>query len=149
MIIPRLLEHEMHMARPIRMSMQLFKQGANGTIMRNGIRHGNNSMEPEDAVPVTVHDRPSVRTVSVGILYIVEAPRIGLPDVDRGPSYWLPRGVFDRAEDQASFALGVVRDGAAIGRRFGFVCVERAKNSAFGRVWGFGVVYRVDEEREA
>lgn len=87
MIKPRLLKHKMHMARPVRMPMQAFEQGANGTIMRNGIRHGNNRMEPKDAILVTVHDRPSVRTVSVGILYIVEAPRIGLPDVDRGPGY--------------------------------------------------------------
>lgn len=104
----RLLKHKVHVARPIWMSTQQFEQGAHGTIMRDGIRHRNNSMEPEDAFLVTVHNRPSVRTVSVGILYVVEAPRVGLPYVDLGASHGLAGGVFDGAEDQAGFALGVV-----------------------------------------
>lgn len=141
MIISRLLEHEVHMARSIRMSTQPFEQRANRPIMRNGIRHGNDSLEPEDAFPVTVHDRASVRAVSVGILYVVEAPRVGLPYVDRGARYRLAGGVVDGAEDQAGFAVGVVRDGAAVGCGFGFVGVEGAEHGAFGRVWGFGVVY--------
>ena len=79
--------------------MQQFEQCTNRSVMRNGIRHWNNSMEPEDAFLVTVHYCPPVRAVSVSILYIVEAPRVCLPYVDLGASYGFAGCVFDSAEN--------------------------------------------------
>lgn len=97
MIISRLLEHEMHMARSVAMAFQSLQELANRSIVRDWIGHGNDCLEPEDAFLVTVHYCSLIRTFTAGVLDVVVAFAIGLPDVDLDFVDRLALGVLDRA----------------------------------------------------
>lgn len=73
MIEPRLLKHEMHMRRPIRVTMQEFQQLPHGSIMWNRVGNGSNRIKPEDAILITAHNTASIRTLSVRVLHIIVA----------------------------------------------------------------------------
>lgn len=73
MIIPFLLKHKMHMCRPIPMAFELLQQLPNRPVVGDGIRHGDDSLEPEHALRIARHDRALIGPFAPGILYIVEA----------------------------------------------------------------------------
>jgi hypothetical protein len=78
--------------------MQFLQQSPDGPIVRNGIRHGHNGVEPEHAVCVAAHDASPVRPVMVSMLHIIVACRVGFPDVDLAAFDGLAGRVLERAE---------------------------------------------------
>lgn len=96
-----------------------------------------------------MHHRPLIRPFSSSILHIVEPFAVCLPNVDLDAFDGGALGVFDGAEDEAGFAVGVVGDLGAVWGAFSFVGVEGAEDRAFGAGGGFGVVDAVHEEGEA
>lgn len=126
MVIARLLEHKMHMARPIRVAPQLLKQLSDRPIMRNRIRHGHDRLEPKHALAITAQDRAAVGPLAVRMLHVVEALAVSLPDVDFHALHGFPVRVFYAADDEAGLPLAVVRDGAAVRLVGRLVRVERA-----------------------
>ena len=126
MIIPFLLKHKMHMCRPIPMPLKLLQQLSDRSIVGDRIRHGDDSLEPEDALRIARHDRALIRPFAPGILHIVEAVGVRLPDVDLDAFDGLAGRVFQGAEDEAGFAVRVVGDGGAVCLRLRFVRVERS-----------------------
>jgi hypothetical protein len=148
MIVALLLKHEMHMCWPPRMSMQFLQQSPNRPIMRNGIRHRHNGLEPEHALCVALHDASSVRPIMVCMLHVVVACRVSFPDVDLAAFDGLSGCVLESAEYETRLAGGIGGDGRAIGQVLSFVGVEWSEDGAFGAVGWFGVVDRVDKKRE-
>lgn len=124
MIIPILSEHEMHMARPVAMSLQQLQQLAHGPIVRDGIRYRHDCLEPEDTLLVTVHHRTLIWPIAALVLNVIEAFAVCFPDVDLDSLDWFAGCVFDVAEDKAGFTVRVVGDGCAVGSDLGFVGVE-------------------------
>lgn len=153
MIIPLLLKHEVHMRRPVRVPAELLQQLPHGAVVRDRVRHGLDGAEPEEAVFIAVHDAaavgPAPRRVSVRVLHVVAARRVGLPDVDFDALDRVPCRVLDRAEDEERFALRVARHLAPRGQDARVVRVEGPQDGALGGAGGLGVVDGVDEEGEA
>lgn len=137
------------MTRPITMPLQLYEQLAHGSIVRNRIRHRHDRLEPEQPLLVTVHHRPLIWPFSSGILYIVETFAVCLPDIDLDTFDGLALGIFDGAEDEAGFAVGVVCYLGTVWRDFCFVGVEGSEDCAFGACWWFWVIDAVDEKGKA
>lgn len=73
MIITGLLEHEMHMAGAIRMSVELLQKLSNGAIVRNRVRHRLDGLEPERTVVLAFYYDSSIWPVPIGILDIIMA----------------------------------------------------------------------------
>ena len=149
MIKPLLLKHKMHMTRPPRMSAQPPQHLAHRPIIRDTIRHRHNRLEPKHTLLITMHHSPLIRPLSTRILHIIEALAVRFPNIDLDVFDWFAVCVFDVAEDEAGFAVGVVGDDAAVWCDLGFVGVEGAEDCAFCALGWFGVVYAVDEEGEA
>lgn len=114
------------------MPMQLLQKLTHRPIVRDRIRHGRDRIKPEDAVLVAAHDAAPVGPVAAGILHVVVARRVGLPDIDLDALNGLAVCVLDGADDKERLALGIVRHQAALGDLFGFVSVEGAEDGAFG-----------------
>jgi len=106
------------------MSLQQLQQLTDGTIMRNGIRHRDDGLEPELAILVRLHDTSAIGPRPVRMLHIVMARGISLPDVDFHAFDRVPGGVFDRADYDAGLALRVRGHARAGADLFGFVRVE-------------------------
>ncbi len=149
MIIPLLLKHEMHMARPVTMPLQPLQQLPHRPVVRNWIWYRYNCLEPEVSILIAVHYCSLVRSLAAGVLDVVEAFAVRLPDVDLDVGNGFTVCVFECAHDQTWFAVGVMSDGRAVGLGFGFVGVEGAEDGAFGAVGWFGMVDAVDEKGEA
>ena len=149
MVVAGLLEHEVHVRRPPRMPAQGLQQRPDRPVVRDRICHGHDGLEPEDALGVAGHDAAAVGPGVVGVLHVVVARGVGLPDVDLAAGDGVAGRVFEGAEHEARLAGGVGGDGGAIGQVLGFVRVEGPQDGAFGAVGGFRVVDRVDQEREA
>lgn len=98
MIEALLFKHEVHMTRSIAMSVQQLEQFANRAVVRYRIRNGDYRIKPEYAPFVTVHDCSLIRAISSGILDIILASRVGLPDVNLDAFNRFSVGVFDRTE---------------------------------------------------
>ena len=98
----------MHVARTVWVTLKLLEKLTDRPIVRDGIRYWHNSLEPENAVVVTLHDSSAIRTVSFCILNIVKALAVCLPDVNLDIVDWFPGSVFDGTQYQARLAFGVV-----------------------------------------
>lgn len=136
------------MARPVGMPMQLLQELADRPVMGDGIRHGGDSLEPEDAAVVAADDAAAVGAVAAGILHVVVTGGVGLPDIDLDALDGVTVGVAQGADDEQRLALGVVRHGLAVGHFLGVVGVEGAEHGALGAAGGLGVVDAVDEDGE-
>lgn len=112
--------------------MQLLQQLAHRPVVRDRIRHGCDCVEPEDPVLATAHDASPVRLVAAGVLHVVVACGVCFPDVDFDVGDRAAGCVFECADDEEGFTLGVVRHGVTGGDFFGVVCVEGAQDGAFG-----------------
>ena len=99
MIVTSLLKHEMHMARPVAMTLKLSKELANRAIVGNRIRNRHDSLEPEESIFVTLHHGSLVWTFTSWVLHVVVAFAVGLPDVDLDILNGLAIRVFDGAEN--------------------------------------------------
>lgn len=99
MIETLLLEHEVHVAWPIAMSVQHFEQLANWTIVRDRVRYRNDSLKVEDAVLVALHNSSLVRSFPSWILDIILPVRICFPYVDLDAINGLSLGILDGAEN--------------------------------------------------
>lgn len=64
------------------MSMQHLQQLPNRSIVRDGVRHGRNGMEPEKAVLVAAYDTSPIRLDPSGMLHIIMTCGVRLPDID-------------------------------------------------------------------
>lgn len=64
------------------MAMQLLQQLPNRSIVRDGVRHGRNGVEPENTVLVAAYDKSPVRLDPSGMLHIIMARGVRLPDID-------------------------------------------------------------------
>jgi hypothetical protein len=95
----RLLEHEVHVTRAVRVTLELLEKLTDWSIVRDGIWYWYDGLEPEDAVLVTLHDSSAVRTVSFCILDIVEALAVRLPDINLYIVDWLSGSIFDGTQD--------------------------------------------------
>lgn len=116
--------------------------------MRDRIRHGLDGLEPEDAVLVAAHDAAAIRAITLRILHVVVAGRVGLPDIDLAVGNRTALSVLERADDEERLALGIMRHGRAGGHLLGLVGVEGAQDGAVGRAGRFGMIDRVDQERQ-
>ena len=126
MVVALLLKHEMHMCRPPWMPMQFFQQGPYRPIVRNGIGHRYNCLEPEISLRIAVHNTSSVWPLVVGMLHVIVACRISFPDVDLAAFDGLAGRVLERAEYEARLASRVGGDGRPSWEVLGFVRMEGA-----------------------
>lgn len=117
--------------------------------MRNRVGDGRNSLEPEHTFLVGGHDASTIGPIPPGILHIIMAGGIRLPDIDLHVFDGLPVGIFDGADDEEGLAGGIVADAGPGDEGRGVVRVEWTEHGAFGAVGGFGVVDGVDEDGEA
>lgn len=140
MIIPLLLKHKMHVARPIRMAMQLLQQPPHRPIVGDRIGHGGNSLEPEDTLFIRAHNTAPIGFLTPRILHIVMARGVRLPDIDLDVLDGPPLCVAQSAHDQQGLAGGIMGQRLAGGHLFGVVGVEWAEHGAFRGARGFGVV---------
>lgn len=140
MIKSLLLKHKMHMARPIRVPMHLPQQPPNRPIMRNRIRHRRDGLEPKHSLPVTPHDTPSIRSLTVRMLHIIPSRRVRLPDINLGVLHGVPCRVADRADHEQRLAFCIARHVLARFQFLGFVCVEGAEDCALRASRRFWVV---------
>ena len=88
------------MARSVAMTLELRQQLPDRSIIRNRIRHRNDSLEEYDAVLVALDDRSAVRLAPVGVLDVVEALGVSLPHVDRDALDRAPLSVLHCANSQ-------------------------------------------------
>lgn len=148
MIIALLLKHKMHMARPIRMPVQLLQQLAHRPIMRNRIGHRFYCLEPEVSLRISAHHAPSIGPFAISVLHVVVARRVCFPDINldvfNGPALCIAH----RACNEKRFAGGILGDAFSLIQRRCFVRVKGAQDCAFGGVCWFGMVDRVHEQRE-
>ena len=133
-------KHEMHMTRTVAMPFQFNEQFADRSIMRNRIRHRNNGLEPENPIAVAGHNGSLIRTVAAGVLHVVEALGVGLPDVDFDVGDRSARGIFDGTQNKAGLAVGIMGDLRPIGLWLRLVRVEGSQDGAFGAGGWFGMV---------
>lgn len=122
----------MHVAGSVAMPFQSPEQFADGPIVRDGIRYGDDGLEPEDAVVVAVHHCALIWPLPPRVLHVVLALAVGLPDVNFDVSYRLAIGILDTAQDQARLAFRVVSNLGAIRLGLGFVRMEGPEDCAFG-----------------
>lgn len=149
MIVTLLFEHEMHVGGSHGMPPQLHQKLTDGSVVGDGVGDGDDGVEPKRALGVTGHDAAAVGAVPVGVLDVVVARGIRLPDVDLDALDGLAVDVLDGAQDQQGLAVLVVRHQLAVAHVFGLVGVEGTQDGPFGRVGRFGVVDRVDQQRKA
>lgn len=64
------------------MAVQFLQQLPNRSIVRDGVRHGRNGMEPEKTILVATYDTSPVRLDPSGMLHIIMARGVRLPDID-------------------------------------------------------------------
>lgn len=146
----RFLKHEVHVTRPPAVPPQLRQQLAHRPVVRDGVGHGDDSVEPEDTLLVAVyHGAPVGLVAAVVVLHIVLAVAVRLPDVDLDALDRLARGALDGAKHEQRVAVGIGGDGEAVLVRGRVVRVEGAEDGALGAVGRLGVVDGVDEQREA
>lgn len=98
MVVTRLLEHEMHVCRSHGMSLQFQEQLAHRAVMRDWVGNRDNGVEPEDAIQVAAHDTSPVRSLAISMLDIIEAGRVGLPNVDLDTRDGFAVDIFDGTE---------------------------------------------------
>ena len=89
-------------------------------------------MEPKYTLIITLHHRPAIRSISIRILHIIETFGVGFPYVNLYTVDGFAGCVFDCAEDETGFSLGIVGDATAIGGGLSFLGVEGTEDSAFG-----------------
>lgn len=106
--------------------------------MGDGVWDRHDGLEPEDAVGIAPHDDPAVRALSIGVLHVVEAFAVRLPNVDFDVFYRVAGRVLDGAKNQAWLPVRIVRDGAAVYLVLGLERVEWSEDGAFcagRRLW--------------
>ena len=123
------------------MPTQLYKELAHRSIMRNRVRHRHDSFKPKITVLVTVHHTPAVWPVIAGMLDIVMAARVGLPDVDLAALDGLSGRVTKGTRNQAGSAFWICRDGIAVLHVLRLVGVEGAQDRPFRAVRRLRVIY--------
>jgi hypothetical protein len=128
------------MTRPVRVTVQCFKQLPHRPVIRDRVRHRQNRFEPETSLLIARQDSSAIRPGPIGVLDVVEAFGVGFPDVDAGVRDGVPVCVFDRAEDQQGLAGCILGDQRAVGSVLCFVRVEGSEEGSFGTVRGLGVV---------
>ena len=107
-VVARLLEHEMHVAGTIRVTLELLEELTDRSIVRDGVWHWHNGLEPEDTLIVTLHDSSAIRTIPFCILDIVKALAVCLPDINLDVVDWLSGSVFDGTQNKARLAIRIV-----------------------------------------
>lgn len=149
MVPSRLLKHEMHVCRPPRMSLQQLQELSHWPIMRNRVRHRNNSLEPKHTILVTPHHTSAIWSIPHRMLYVIMSCTICLPDIDLHAFNRVPLHVFDGAEYETGIALRIVRHVVSMLHILRFMSVEWTEDRSFcARRW-FGVVNCIDEEGKA
>lgn len=108
------------------MTMQLLQQPAHRPVMGNRVRHGRDSMEPENTLLIRAHNAAPIGPLAPCILHIIVARGIGLPDINLDVLDRLALGITQITYDQQGLALGVVRHGVTGGHLLGIVGVEGA-----------------------
>lgn len=81
------------------MPLQLRQELAYRSVVRDWIRYGHNRLEPEHTLFVAVHDRSLIGPLTAGVLHIVEALAVRLPDIDLDALYGLASRILDVADD--------------------------------------------------
>ena len=142
-------DHKVHVAGSVRVPVDLLEHLSDGTIVRDGVRHRPDGLEPKVTVLIRPHDATAVGVRAVRVLGIVVSGLVGLPHVNRRANDRLAGGVLERAAHEAHLALSIGADAVAGGELVGIVRVEGAENGALGRTRGLGVVDVLDEGREA
>ncbi len=108
-VIPALfLKHEVHMRWPPRMSPQELQQLPYWPVVRNRVRHRDNSLEPKHSMLVALHHAPPIWAVTDRMLHIIVACGIRFPDIDLHAWDRVSGNILDRAEDQAWLAALVL-----------------------------------------
>ena len=130
MIPPLLLKHKVHMRRPPRVPAQLPQQLAHGPVVRDGVAHGLEALEPEAPRLVAHHDAPLARALALGVLHVVVPRAVRLPNVHLDAGHRLPSHVLDRAHGQHRLPGRVRRHGAPVGQHRGVVRVEGPEHGA-------------------
>jgi hypothetical protein len=77
--------------------------------MWNGIFNRLDGFEPKHAVFVAVHHTSPIRTIAVGMLNIIVARRVRLPDINLDALDRLPDRIFDSTDAKKWFTVFVVR----------------------------------------
>lgn len=121
MVISFFLKHEVHVSWSIAVPLEHLEQLADRSIGRYRVRNRHDGFEPEDSCLVATHHGPLVGALAIGILHIIEAFAICLPDIDLDIGYRTTRCILDRAQHQARLAGRVMRDQGAIRGSLGFV----------------------------
>lgn len=115
-VIPTLLlKHEVQMRRPPAVPIQHLQELADGAIVGDGIAHGLDALEPEPALLVGHHDGALARLAALGMLHVVVAGAVGLPDVDLDARHGIAGAVSDGAEAEEGLTLWVGGHVGAVG----------------------------------
>jgi hypothetical protein len=109
MIEARLVKHEMHVARSVRVTFEEFEKFANGSIMWDGIWYRDDSVEPEVTLIVALHNYTSIWFLTVCVLYVIETFAVCFPDVHFCTCDRLAGGILDCADDETRFTIWIMR----------------------------------------
>lgn len=139
-IISLLLEHEMHMRRAVRVTVQLGQQPPNGTIMGNGVWYRRNGLEPKYAALIRSHNTATIRLVSTRILHIIMASTIRLPDINLHIINRPTLHVLQCANHEQGFTLGIMRHGFTGWHLLRIVGMEGTQDGTFGGTGRLGVI---------
>ena len=90
---PGLLEHEVQMRRPPAVAVQHLEQFPHRPVVRDGIAHRHDALEPEFAVRVAREHGAAVGIRAGLALHVVVARAVGFPHVDLAPLDGLAAGV--------------------------------------------------------
>src|ERR1700737_2720257 len=105
LITPR-IDEKMHMRRPHRGSPGLQKHFSNRAVRRYRITAWQNGTKEKPTVGVSDKSGPRGRSLRLvrGLLRVVKAIVIGMPDVHGNPSQWLTRQIRDAAANEHALA---------------------------------------------
>jgi hypothetical protein len=109
MIEARLIKHEMHVARSVRVAFKEFEKFANWTIVWDRVWYRDDSVKPEVTLIVALHNYTSIWFLAIRVLYVVETFAIRFPDVHFCTCDRLAGGVLDCADDETRFAIWIMR----------------------------------------
>lgn len=106
------------------MPFQLDQQLPYGSIMRDGIGHGHESLEPNDSILVTMHHGSLIRSLAARVLHIIKPLAIRLPDINLDTFNWFSECIFEGAENETGLAIRIMGNLRAIRVWLGLVGVK-------------------------
>lgn len=136
------------MRRPVRLPIQQVQQHAHRPIIGHRVIHRPDAIDEEPPILVRVELPATVRPVPLGVLHVVLAVPVRLPDVEQRARDRLPAQVADRATDEHGLARVRGRDGVAVLEEVGLV-VEGPQDGGLGGSGGLARVDGVDEGGDA